>query len=60
MQDPELANISGEKVERHVFRHEVKWGQVAVGVAVLYTVYRASRLLDRRKNQDDSVRARDN
>jgi hypothetical protein len=39
VQDPQPENITGEKVQRHVFKHEIKWGQVAIGVAALATVY---------------------
>lgn len=43
MRDPEPGNISGEKVQRHVFKHEINWGYVAIGIAAIYV---ASRLFE--------------
>jgi uncharacterized oligopeptide transporter (OPT) family protein len=43
MRDPMPTNISGEKVQRHVFKHEINWGYVAVAVVVLIV---AIRLVD--------------
>ena len=40
MRDPKPENISGEKVRRQVFKHEINWGYVAVAVAMIYVVYR--------------------
>jgi hypothetical protein len=34
MRDPSPENISGEKVQRHVFKHSINWGYVAIAVAV--------------------------
>jgi hypothetical protein len=39
MRDPHPANISGEKVKRHVFKHEINWGYVAAAVALIVAVY---------------------
>jgi hypothetical protein len=39
MQDPPSQNITGSKVETHQFVHEVHWGQVILGFAVLAVVY---------------------
>lgn len=36
-------NISGEKVQRHVFKHQINWGYVAVAAVVLVV---AIRLID--------------
>lgn len=38
MRDPMPANIEGEKVQRHVFKHEINWGYVAVAVAAVIVV----------------------
>jgi hypothetical protein len=40
MRDPKPDNISGEKVQRHVFKHEINWGYVAVAVALIVVAYR--------------------
>jgi hypothetical protein len=58
LRDPEPGNIAGEKVERHVFKHEVNWGYVVLGVAGLYAVSRLAQLLDgggEGKNEDAPV-----
>jgi hypothetical protein len=39
MQDPVAENISGSKVETHEFVHEIRWGQVALGLAAIVVVY---------------------
>jgi len=39
MQDPLPENVTGEKVQRHVFKHEIKWGQVAIGLAAIVALY---------------------
>jgi len=39
MQDPRPENIRGEKVQHHVFKHEIQWGYVVIGVAVLAILY---------------------
>jgi hypothetical protein len=59
LRDPEPGNIAGEKVERHVFKHQINWGYVVLGLAGLYAVYRLGQLLDgaddEGKNQDPAV-----
>lgn len=40
MRDPTPQNITGEKVQRHVFKHKIQWGYVAMAVAVIYVVMR--------------------
>lgn len=51
MRDPEPANISGEKVQRHVFKHEINWGHVAVALAVIVV---AVKLLGEEKDEGES------
>lgn len=36
---PKPENVSGEKVEQHVFKHEINWGHVAISLAVLFVGY---------------------
>jgi hypothetical protein len=45
MRDPVPANISGEKVETHTFKHSIQWGQVVLGVAAIFVAWKAARLL---------------
>lgn len=33
--EPLPENIDGERVEKHVFTHEINWGHVAAGVGAL-------------------------
>jgi hypothetical protein len=35
MQDPMPENISGEKVARHSFEHQINWGHVVLGGAAI-------------------------
>ena len=35
MRDPNPSNITGEKVQRHVFKHSINWGYVAIAVAAV-------------------------
>lgn len=56
MRDPDPSNISGEKVQRHVFKHEVNWGYVVLGLAGLYAIYRLGDFVNRGdKNQDPGL-----
>ena len=54
MNDPLPENIQGEKVQRHVFKHEINWGYVALAVAVVATAYLALRQTGE-KNQEDAL-----
>jgi hypothetical protein len=38
MRDPSPENISGEKVQRHVFKHSINWGYIAIALAVVLAV----------------------
>ena len=58
MRDPNPSNISGVKVQRHVFKHSINWGYVALAVAVALIAWKAlpavtSDVED--KNQDPAV-----
>ena len=56
--EPEPSNISGEKIEKHVFEHRVDWGYVAVGIAVIAVAWFAYQLMadPSPKNQEESLR----
>jgi hypothetical protein len=58
MRDPEPANIDGEKVQKHVFKHEINWGYVAIAVAVVAVAWRASQLASEGKDEGDSENTR--
>lgn len=38
MRDPEPQNIHGEKVQKHVFKHEINWGYVVLGLVALFAL----------------------
>lgn len=44
--EPDPENVSGEIVRKHSFEHQINWGQVVLGIAVLYVAYQAAKLLD--------------
>lgn len=57
MRDPNPDNISGEKVQRHVFKHSINWGYVALAVAVLLLGWKIAPAVtsdgeDEDKNED--------
>lgn len=35
MRDPDPENITGQKVQRHTFKHEINWGYVSLAIALL-------------------------
>jgi len=35
VRDPNPSNITGEKVQRHVFKHSINWGYVASAIAAV-------------------------
>ena len=45
MQDPVPENISGQKVQRHVFKHEIQWGYVALALVLVLVVWKVGPLL---------------
>ena len=58
MRDPDPSNISGEKVQRHVFKHSINWGYVAIAVAVVLLGLKLLPAVasdDEDKNQDPSL-----
>jgi hypothetical protein len=42
MRDPHPDNISGQKVQRHVFKHEIQWGYVLLAVVALIAMWQLS------------------
>lgn len=40
MRDPHPANIQGQKVQRHVFKHEIQWGYVVLGLVALLVLWK--------------------
>lgn len=42
MQDPHPSNISGEKVQQHVFKHEIQWGYVLLAIVALVAMWKFS------------------
>lgn len=40
MQDPHPANIEGNKIQKHVFTHEINWSHAAIAVAAIYATYK--------------------
>lgn len=53
MRDPEPANISGEKVQRHVFKHEINWGYVILAIAAVAVAWKLSQSVDEGNHEDD-------
>jgi len=45
MQDPLPSNILGRKVETHTFEHSIEWGQVVLGLAAIFIVWKGAELL---------------
>lgn len=58
MADPVPENITGEKVEKHTFSHDVhhrvNWGYVSVAVAALALAYVLSQRLDVDDDSEDT------
>jgi len=42
MKDPHKNNIDGQKVQRHVFKHEINWGWVAISLVALLALWKFS------------------
>lgn len=53
MRDPHPANIKGEKVQRHVFKHEIQWGYVVLGLVALVVIWKFSGPLIEHTDDDD-------
>lgn len=51
--EPLPENVSGEVVESHAFEHRVDWGHVALGLAAIYVVWKASGLLEQGNVEGD-------
>ena len=46
MRDPKPENITGEKTQQHVFKHQINWSHAAIAVAILvlsYVIYTSHR-----------------
>lgn len=57
--EPDPSNVSGEVVRRHSFEHQVNWGHVVLGLAILYVAYHGVRLLDSEGSDSESDRESD-
>jgi Ni/Fe-hydrogenase subunit HybB-like protein len=59
MRDPKPGNISGEKVQQHVFKHSINWGYVALALAVIVVGLKIAPVTssgdDEDKNQDPAT-----
>lgn len=53
MRDPNPENITGEKVRRHVFKHEINWGMVAIALAVIVAVWFGANALSGEESDED-------
>lgn len=57
MQDPKPENITGEKVARHSFKHQINWGHVVLGgAAILLLLKFGPPLLDATSGNDGQPR----
>jgi len=54
MRDPKPSNIKGQKVQRHVFKHEIQWGYVALGVSIVVVMYVLSKRFDSSDEEDQN------
>lgn len=50
--EPLPENVNGEVVESHAFEHRIDWGHVALGLAAIYVVWKASSLVDRGNDEE--------
>lgn len=53
MQDPSPENITGSKQVSHVVEHKINWGHVAIGLAVIFVVWKMSGLLEGEASEDE-------
>jgi hypothetical protein len=55
VRDPDPENIAGEKVQKHVFKHEIQWGYVALAVVAVAVVWKVgpSLLSDSEPKDED-------
>lgn len=53
MQDPMPENIDGSKVERHVFKHSIEWGHVALGIGMVVVAVVVWRVASGESDEDD-------
>lgn len=52
--EPPKENVTGEVVRSHSFKHEINWGHVVLGLAVIYVAYHVVRLLDSEESDSES------
>jgi hypothetical protein len=57
MRDPQPENIAGEKVQRHVFKHEVNWGYVALALVGLLVVLKLSSAIANSDDEDEDEKS---
>lgn len=55
MQDPHPENITGSKTVSHVVEHRINWGQVALGIALIYVVWAARRAVAAHSGEEQSA-----
>lgn len=53
MRDPDPENITGEKRHSFSWNVEVDVGQLALGIALLFLVWKGAQLLDGRNDEED-------
>jgi hypothetical protein len=55
--EPKPENVTGEKVQKHVFKHRVDWGHVALGLGVIAVAWVAYQTLAESspKNEEPSL-----
>lgn len=54
MQDPTPENITGQKVQRHVFKHEIQWGYVALALVLVLVLWKVGPLLVDGSDDDEA------
>lgn len=52
--EPRPENISGEKIERHVFEHSIQWGHVTLGIAAIVVAWKGAQLLGGGNDEEDA------
>lgn len=57
MRDPYQENIDGQKVQRHVFKHEINWGMVAVSLVALVVLWKLSGSIFEEDDEEVTPRA---
>ena len=55
MRDPAPSNITGEKVQRHVFKHEIQWGYVLLALVALVAIWKFGGVFASADGDDESA-----